>query len=562
MKFNVGKKLWIGFTSTLVIMMIIGISGLFAQSSIDKEYQYLIDDKIKKVLLFEQLSSNQNQIASFLRAYMLYDDVTYLEGKDKILTTGDEILSELDQLVRTESARVTLSEIVQGRENYNETTKRMIQEFQNGNKEEALVIAKESAVYQNQIAKNIEELIQHQVSQQAVTEQNLQNLLSTIRIITIGLMIFAVIMSIVIARLISSSIARPVSTMTTSLRQIADGNFGIEPVTIKNRDEIGDMANAFNEMVMDLRAIITNTRNSATQLAVQAEELSASSEESLAASEMVAEIAEKNLASSDLQVNLVNESTTAMREMTVGIERINEDNADMMQSTKEVTKLVHEGATLMNDFSEQMLLISKSMEHSSEIIGDLATHSEQIRRVTSVITAIAEQTNLLALNAAIEAARAGEHGKGFAVVAEEVRNLAEQSKQSAVEIGQVIDMMIQNVGKVVTSTTDGNERVEAGRVVTEQTRDVFEKIESASTEVSTKVTTVSAAIEQIRVMTDEVSGGAKQVQELAIQAATEAQSTSAATEEQLAANEEISSNAQTLSQLAENLQSDMSRFTV
>lgn len=562
MKLSVGKKLWSGFTSTLLIMMIIGISGLWALSSVDKEYSYLIDDKIKKVRLFEQLLSHQNQIASSLRGYLLYKDEQYLDDRDTLSKNAEELTNQLDQLVKTKSARKLLEEVIGARQKYQENTERMIKEFQTGNEKKALEIANESAIFQKQIAQNIEELVNHQIEQQTKTEKELQKLLSTVRFTMIGLMALAVIVSIVIAQVISRSIARPVGTMTTSLQQIASGNFAIEPITIKNKDEIGEMAKAFNEMSMDLRTIITNTRNSATQLAVQAEELSASSEESLAASEMVAEIAEKNLTASDLQVSIVNESTTAMGEMTSGILRINEENAEMMQSTEKVTELVHEGAMLMKDFSDQMLLISKSMEHSSEIIGDLATHSEQIRRVTSVITAIAEQTNLLALNAAIEAARAGEHGKGFAVVAEEVRNLAEQSKQSAVEIGQVIDMMIQNVGKVVTSTADGNERVEAGRVVTDQTRDVFEKIESASTEVSTKVTTVSAAIEQIRVMTDEVSGGAKQVQELAIQAASEAQSTSAATEEQLAANEQISSSAQTLSQLAENLQSDMGRFTV
>lgn len=562
MRLTVGKKLWTGFTSTLLIMMIVGTSGLWAISTVDKEYSYLIDDRIKKVQLFEQLLSNQNQISSFLRGYLLYKDDKYLEERNNISLEAEEILAELDKLVRTKSARATLQEVGEDRQSYHEKTEKMIEEFKKGNEELALEIAKESAVFQGQIAQNIEELIEHQVNQQAKTELELQNLLSMIRYVIIGLMALAVIISIVIARLISRSIARPVSTMTTSLEQIAGGNFAIEPILIKNKDEIGDMAKAFNAMSTDLRQIISNTRNSAVLLAVQAEELSASSEESLAASEMVAEIAEKNLTASDMQVRIVHDSTNSMGELTSGIDRISEDNEDMLLASEQVTVLVHDGATLMKDFSEQMLMINTSMGHSSKIIGDLATHSEQIRHVTSVITAIAEQTNLLALNAAIEAARAGEHGKGFAVVAEEVRNLAEQSKQSAVEIGQMIDMMIQNVGKVVTSTNDGNQRVEAGLAVTEQTRDVFEKIEHAAIEVSTKVTTVSAAIEQIRVMTDEVSTGAAKVQELAEQASAEAQSTSAATEEQLAANEEISSSAQTLSQLAEDLQSDMARFTV
>ena len=131
-----------------------------------------------------------------------------------------------------------------------------------------------------------------------------------------------------------------------------------------------------------------------------------------------------------------------MGEMSTGINQMTGDNEALRISSAEVARLVDEGATLMQDFTQQMETIRLTNEQSSAMIRDMATHSGEIRNVTSLITAIAEQTNLLALNAAIEAARAGEHGKGFAVVAEEVRNLAEQSKQSTAEIRRMIDTMI------------------------------------------------------------------------------------------------------------------------
>src|SRR5690606_26028628 len=120
-------------------------------------------------------------------------------------------------------------------------------------------------------------------------------------------------------------------------------------------------------------------------------------------------------------------------------------------SSDEVSRLVGEGANLMKDVTDQMSSISASIRNSANIITDLSVHSENIRNVTGLITGIAEQTNLLALNAAIEAARAGEQGKGFAVVANEVRNLAEQSKDSAEEIGRMIEAVIQNVSRAVES---------------------------------------------------------------------------------------------------------------
>ncbi len=394
------------------------------------------------------------------------------------------------------------------------------------------------------------------------TENRIEQSIKSTGFIIIGVLGLVTILSMIIAYIISKNITRPVGKMTNALKEFAQGNFATEPLVIKNRDEIGEMATALNEMKIDLRNIITNTRDSSHQLASQAEQLTASAEESLAASEMVAEIAEKNLLASEMQVSLVQDSTAAMTEMVTGINQITDDNEAMLGSSGEVARLVVAGAGLMKDVTVQMSSISKSIRQSADIITDLSVHSENIRKVTELITGIAEQTNLLALNAAIEAARAGEHGRGFAVVANEVRNLAEQSKASAEEIGRMINAITQNVSLAVNSTEAGAERVNEGLGITEKTNKVFNQIELASNEMNKKIETVSAAIIQIRTMSEQVTYSAAKVQDLAIQASTEAQSTSAATEEQLAANQEIASSAQTLSEVAEKLQNDMSRFTV
>ena len=135
----------------------------------------------------------------------------------------------------------------------------------------------------------------------------------------------------------------------------------------------------------------------------------------------------------------------------------------------------------------------------------MASHSEKIREVTSVITSMAEQTNLLALNAAIEAARAGEHGKGFAVVAEEVRKLADQSKRSAGHIGQMIDEMVRDVERTIISSKEGNSFIAEGRELSESTGDVFHRIENATLLMNGAMNDVSMNIKEVRSMTDIVS---------------------------------------------------------
>ncbi|WP_421102471.1 methyl-accepting chemotaxis protein [Sporosarcina psychrophila] len=562
MKFSVGKKLWSGFLSVLVFMIIVGAMGFWSLTKVNSEYRSILDEQVTKVVLFEKLLSAQYATSTDFRGYLLFGNELFLKNKEKSIETFDLYWGILDKLPQTDAERVLFNELKDSRVNYVETLESAISELNNSSEEKALSIASDASVFEDIIVTEINDQINDQNAKTDEINLEIEKLIKQTRILTVGLIALAILLSIAIAVVISRSIARPVGKMTAALTEIADGNLAIEPVIIRNKDEIGEMATAFNSMSKDLRAIITNANESAVQLAVQAEELSASSEESLAASEMVAEISEKNLFGSESQVAIVNETVLAMGEVVTSINRITEDNEAMLLSSEDVAQLVEEGASLMEDVNGQMTVISSAIGQSAEIMNGMANYSEEIRRVTSLITDIAEQTNLLALNAAIEAARAGEHGKGFAVVAEEVRKLAEQSKRSAGEIGNMIDRMIGNVAQAVSSTEDGSRRVDEGLVVTERTRSVFNRIEQAASDVGEKVTAVSAAIEQIRTMTDEVSSGSSKVQELAMESSAAAQSTSAATEQQLAANEEISSSAQVLAELSEKLQNDMGQFKV
>jgi methyl-accepting chemotaxis protein len=539
-----------------------GVLSYLAIRDVSEEYGSLIDDQMEKVVLLEELSTNQKELSNDLRGYLLYKESKYLKNRIDLLESYDLKVNELDSSLHSDESRAMLDEIRSAFDQYSIFSEKSIAAFQNSKDDEALKYAEEAEFFLTSIVTKANKLITYQREEMFDVREEVEKRVKSIGIFFIGLLALITILSVVIAFIISKSITNPVKKMTDALKQLAQGNFAMAPLQIKNRDEIGEMATVFNEMKTDLRSIILSTRDSSYQLATQAEQLTASSEESLAASEMVAEIAEKNLLASDMQVNLVNDSSKAMVQMANGINEITKDNEAMLASSDEVSRLVEEGANLMKDVTNQMSSISASIQQSSDIITDLAIHSEKIRNVTVLITGIAEQTNLLALNAAIEAARAGEQGKGFAVVANEVRNLAEQSKASAEEIGRMIDAVIQNVSMAVDSTEVGNERVHEGVGITEQAHTVFDRIESASQDVSDKVERVSAAIEQIHSMANLVIDSEKKVHELAVQASAEAQSTSAATEEQLASNQEIASSAQTLSEVAEKLQNEMGRFTV
>lgn len=562
MRITVGRKLWIGFSSILFILIIVGLSGLWALSKLNSEYRYFIDERVHMVMLLEQLLSNQNEDAKNLHGFIIYKDDIYLAHREEILDSYEVKLKELDNKIQTTAARDLFLELKEASISFQGLSEIVIRDVNEGKLDSAQKIAAEGESFESIINDRIGKLIELQETQQKQTEKELQLLLKWIQILILSLIGVAIIVSIIIASVISRSIANPVGTMTETLKRIASGNFAVEQVKILSKDELGEMADALNDMVEDLRGIILNARHSATQLAVHAEELSTNSEDSLTTSALVADISERNLLASELQTSSLKDSAISIGEMVTRISQITRDNEIMLSSSENVAVLVNDGATLMQNLTNQMRTIRTTIRQSSNTIRDMATHSEQIRNVTTLISAIAEQTNLLALNAAIEAARAGVHGKGFTVVATEVRNLAEQSKTSAEEISRIIDSIIQDVTKTVSSSEDGNRQVEEGLAVTEQAEDVFNRIEYAANDMREKITTVSVAINHIRTMTDNISNESKSLEKLAIQASAEAGSTSSATEEQLAINEEISSSAQTLAELAETLQKDMARFEI
>ena len=562
MKMTVGKKLWVGFLAILAIVLLVGASGLWGLTKLDAEYRYLIDDKINNVVLLEQLLSAQHADAKNIRGYIIYKDQSYVEQRQDIMDAVKEKIKALDTSIHTPTAREIMKDVKETSKSAEQISELIIRDVQAGNIESAMDLANEVSFYQDEVSANLQQLIQQQEIEQKNTEEQLQNVLNWIYVCIGGLIVIAIVTSILIAQIISRSIAQPVRKMTASLAQIANGDFIAGPIIVRNKDEIGEMADALNGMTEDLRGILSIVKESAVQLATHAEELSASSEESLAASETVAEITERNLMASDAQVSKVDESNRSLNEVLKGINKISDDNERMQHASTEVTDLVNQGATRMKEVTEQMGKISSSILKSSNTIGQLATHSERIREVTSVITRMAEQTNLLALNAAIEAARAGEHGKGFAVVAEEVRQLADQSKRSAGHIGKMIDEMVQNVERTIVTAEEGNLFIARGRELAGSTGDVFKQIESATGMMNSAMNAVSETIMEVRSMTDIISAESQSVQDFAMQTSAEAQSASAATEEQLSANAEISLNAQTLASLADRLLGDVNRFRI
>ena len=198
------------------------------------------------------------------------------------------------------------------------------------------------------------------------------------------------------------------------------------------------------------------------------------------------------LTAKDIQNQSVN-AETIQKKIKDSVEACN----DMTTATNSTTDVVNRGVNIVKELGVESAVVTENSNEVSKLMNILKQKSDEITEITSVISGIAEQTNLLALNASIEAARAGEMGKGFSVVASEVSKLAEQSKQSTLDITKIIDELQINANKssnVVSKLVESNQKQ---NTLVQETETIFSNININSTEMEQKNKVVKNSIDEV-----------------------------------------------------------------
>ncbi|MBD7984868.1 methyl-accepting chemotaxis protein [Sporosarcina sp. Sa2YVA2] len=370
------------------------------------------------------------------------------------------------------------------------------------------------------------------------------------------------ILALILATLIKRSISNPIRKLVSNVTVVADGDLTQEDITVKSKDEIRDLATAFNRMKLNLRSLIGSINENALHVTASAEELSASTEEVTRSSQDMTNSMEMVSAGAQTSAASARESSMAMEETAIGVHRIAESAQALNESATTTENLARERGEAVKHANEQMAVIYDSSNLTSQLIKRLSKQTEEIENITKVITDITEQTNLLALNAAIEAARAGEHGKGFAVVADEVRKLAEQSKSSANQIVTLTAGIQEDTKNVENAVSDSLKNVEEGVKVIDEAGDAFTSIIEAIHAMGSQIEDISAATEQISASAEEVSASIQEIATQANEASGKTEQNASAVQNQMATIEEINSVAHDLSKQAMNLQETIQEFKV
>ncbi|WP_010677595.1 methyl-accepting chemotaxis protein [Bacillus timonensis] len=355
---------------------------------------------------------------------------------------------------------------------------------------------------------------------------------------------------------------KPLTLLINNAQEVAEGDLTVRQIEIKNKDEIGDLATAFNRMTNNLRELINQVSYTTNNVAASAEQLTASSEQTTDATKQIAVTMHEVAAGVDRQVQSIEETSQTVQEMSIGVGQIAGNAQRVSASVTDTAEKASEGGESIRTAESQMNSINHTFSELSELIKGLGNRSEEIGKIIEVITSIASQTNLLALNAAIEAARAGEHGRGFAVVADEVRKLAEQSAGSSSQISELILDIQNETNKAVAAMEAATEEVISGIGIIHTAGTNFDQIEESIKEVTSQIQEVSAAVQQMAAGSEQMVHSMRLISEVAEESKAGTQEVSASTEEQMASMDEISSSASSLANMAEELQGIVNKFKI
>lgn len=360
--------------------------------------------------------------------------------------------------------------------------------------------------------------------------------------------------------MISRMIGNPLQAMLVNVQAVAAGDLSVKKLGFDSKDETGQLATAFDSMVVNLRGLVTQVSQISEQVASSSEELTASAEQTATAASQVADSITNVAGGAEKQMQAVSGTMAAVEQMSAAIQQISANSGVVAQMSDKTAEAAQGGRTAVTEAIDKMKDIERTVNQSAKVVAELGARSKEIGQIIETITGIAGQTNLLALNAAIEAARAGEQGRGFAVVAEEVRKLAEQSGEAAKQIAGLISAIQGDTDKAVVAMGEGTKEVKIGADVVDKAGVSFQEIVGLIDQVSSQIRDISTTTHQLATGSQQVVGSVREIDQISKGAAAETQSVSAAVEEQTATMEEVAAASEALSKLSQDMSESIRRF--
>ncbi|MCY8472239.1 methyl-accepting chemotaxis protein [Bacillus halotolerans] len=566
MRLTISRKFSLVFLTLILINLLIGGIGAFNMQHIIKKTDEINTkwiDGIKEITSINYLTEH---LSSKEKDFLIYTDKdkmdTLEQDMNQILKDINEKLDNYEKTISNDKERSIFEQLKTEVNSYTNIHNQILESGRTNDIDKARGLLVQTEASFEDMKKSITELVDFNKEGSNTAVKETKDVYDKGLIYTALLLAASIVISICIWLYINRSIVKPIIRMKSSANEIAEGNLSNDIEPLASKDELGDLNEALQKMVGNLRDIVGYSKEISTRVLSSSQVLTTATNETRTGSRHITETMNEMAEGSEQQAQDAVTIAESMNEFTESIDKAYNHGMTISDTSQNVLELAVNGNENMDTSVQQMKTIYHIVQEAVHKVRSLEQHSQDINKLVQVINGIAEQTNLLSLNAAIEAARAGESGKGFAVVAEEVRKLADGVSDSVQDITKIVGGTQQEINTVIQYLESSFTEVEKGTENLTDTGQAMQNIKQSVTYVADSIKEVTDGLKQLTNQSITINQSIENIASVSEESAAGIEETFSITEQSAHSMDQVLQNAEELERLAKELNEKMDQFTI